>query len=603
MNDWIAHAAAQPRPDRVRKGTLVLDGQWDFAFDRFNTGRTIGWPNRIKWGAQKIRAPFCVEAELSGVNAGRLPAVMWYHTAFEKPADLANGRRALLTVGAADYSAQVWLNGNIIGQHQGGYTPFTMDATGAMRNGANHLVIRVRDSLDPRIPRGKQSVTGAPFSIFYTPVSGIWQSVYLETVGHASIGDLRVDADPDTGGVAFDCEINGEPGAYRLEVEIVGPRGNQYEENRDFAHIGGARPAALHASVPRPRPWSPKDPALYRARLSLLDADGRQHDAIETYFGFRTVKVSGKQILLNGEPLYQKLLLNQGYFSKGHYTPPQWDDFRTDVQQALDMGFNGVRMHQKVENPRFLFWADVLGLLVWEEMPSAFLWSGRMRHALRTQWAEVIRRDRNHPCIITWVPINESWGVNNLVYSGAARGFIKEMADLTRKMDPSRPVVDNSGFEHVDPDILDLHHYLGTVEKSKEYYASLRDPVNLEFKASNILGRLKVHEQAVSPLAPGVKYKGQPLLISEYGGFGFYKAEQEKSLLENFSEYTLAIAEDGLFQGYCYTQQYDTELEQNGLLTFSREPKIPLADIASVNERVDNIVHERRIREHPATRP
>lgn len=604
MKEWIIQAAAKPRPDMARKGTVVLDGEWDFALDRLNTGRALGWPERKTWRAQKIRVPFCAEAGLSGADAGRFPAVMWYHTVFDKPADLAPGRRALLTVGAADYRSQVWLNGNLIGQHEGGYTPFTMDATAALRPGENHLVIRVRDSLDPRIPRGKQSVTGAPFSIFYTPVSGIWQSVWLDTVGAAHIAELCVRADLRTGGVSFECSISGEPGAYRIEAEIVGPAGNQFEEARDFTHIGaGAKPAALHAAVPNPRAWSPADPALYRARLALLDAAGRLHDAVETYFGFRTIEIRDGRILLNGERLYQKLLLNQGYFPEGHYTPAQWDDFRADVQQARDMGFNGVRMHQKIENPKFLFWADALGLLVWEEMPSAFLWSGRMRAALRAQWAEAVRRDRSHPCIVAWVPINESWGVNNLIFSQAARGFVKEMADLTRELDPTRPVVDNSGFEHVDPDILDLHHYLGTAETARRYYADLRDPATLEFKTSNVLGRLKVHEQAVSPLAPGVKYNGQPLLVSEYGGFGFYKNTEGKSLLDNFTEYTLDIAREDLFQGFAYTQQYDTELEQNGLLTFDRQPKIPLEHIAAVNKQVDNIVHERWTRTREAARP
>lgn len=592
-NEWIAQAASFPRPDRMRKDFLLLDGEWDFAFDYLNRGQLSGWPKKHEFG-EKINVPFCVESELSGVKAVAPPNVFWYGRQFNWPDEFAGGRRALLHFGAVDYAARVWLNGKLVGEHTGGYTSFCLDVTEHIRPGENYLTVRVREHLDPRIPRGKQSPVGMPFGIIYTPVSGIWQSVWLESVGKANVADITVLPHFETGQVEFTVEVVGKPGKYKLGIEATNPKGVVTELSTDFELVTRGDTTIVETMIVKnPQAWAPGEPNLYRLTATISSRDGEVQDALGTHFGFRTIEVVNNEILFNGRKLYQKLLLNQGYFPGGHYTPADWDLFRADAQQALDMGFNGVRMHQKIENPKFLFWCDALGLLVWEEMPSAWLWSGSMRDALRRQWTEAVIRDRNHPCIITWVPFNESWGVNNLVVSSKPREFIKDIVALTHKLDATRPVIDNSGFEHVVPEILDLHHYLGTVEQCREYYARLRDPKKMAFHASNIVARLQVSSNAVSPLAPGAKYEGQPLIISEYGGFGFYKTKGDKPLIDNFREYTLAIAEDDLFWGYCYTQQYDTLQEQNGLLTFDREPKVPIEEIQAVNRRTDDLVEAR----------
>lgn len=591
MNEHVLPLSEYPRPDLARDPWMSLDGEWDFVFDRLDVGIREEW-FRSRTFRKKIRVPFCVESPASGVGDTSPPKAMWYQRTFDPASISTPGRRLLLHFGAADYATRVWLNGEFIGRHEGGYTPFVFDITDRVVPGDNTLTVRVRDSLDPRIPRGKQSCFGRPTQIFYTTVSGIWQSVWLESAGGVYLKDYAVTTDPDTGVVTVRCRTAGDGGNISFRVEASDPDGATSAVTTDFSKIAGESTLVVDLHVDAPRSWSPKDPALYSISFTILDDADREIDRVSGYFGFRRIEVKDGRVLLNGKPLYQKLLLAQGYFPEGHYTPTDWAEFRRDVDRVKEMGFNGVRMHQKIENPKFLFWCDALGCLVWEEMPSAFLWSSTMRRAVAEQWREVIARDRNHPCIIAWVPFNESWGFVFMLGSARVRQYVVETVEATKSLDPTRLVVDNSGFEHVKTDLLDMHHYLGTLDDCREYYRKLREPGFLEFRASNIVGRLNVAKTPVSPLAPGIKYGGEPMMISEYGGFGFYKAK-EKPLIDNFRDYTMAIAEDDLFHGYAYTQFADTEQEANGLLTMDREPKEPIEDIRRVSDAVDEIVRKR----------
>ncbi|HOC92389.1 MAG TPA: glycoside hydrolase family 2 TIM barrel-domain containing protein [bacterium] len=592
INRQLLKLADRPRPDWSRESLLLLNGEWEYREDGLGVGRLDRWSDARAFD-KTIEVPFCVESEASGAAVKNPSRVVWMKKRFRVDSAFRRGRSLILNFGAADYEARVWLNGKYLGSHKGGYSPFSFDITETASAGENALAVRISDSRDPRIPRGKQTFLHKPFSIFYSTVTGLWQPVWIEAAGLTRAAGARVDSDPDEGRVRLSVDLEGPEPPAALRVSSTLPSGKAF--SRTFA--GGelrmeGKKAQVEFIVPEVETWSPDRPRLNPMKIELMDARSRVVDAVDSYFAFRTVAISGGRILLNGKPLYQKLLLDQGFFPSGHYTPVDPAEFRRDVELAKAMGFNGVRKHQKIEDPRSLFWCDALGLLVWEEMPSAFLWSAKMRGALESQWREIVARDRNHPCIIAWVPLNESWGVNNLIFSSAARDFVARMYDITKEMDPTRLVVDNSGFEHVKTDIVDLHHYLGTAQKAREWHAKLRDPKNMEFDYANLLRRLNPAESAVCPLAPGVKYEGQPMLVSEYGGFGFYKAE-DKSLIENFRDYTLAIAEEDIFQGYCYTQFYDTEQERNGLLNFDRTPKIPLEEIRAVNEEAGRIAAER----------
>ncbi|MFA6447859.1 MAG: sugar-binding domain-containing protein [bacterium] len=583
--------AARPRPDWMREKWLSLDGEWEF-----QTSKSSTVDSKQMCGAQplkeKIIVPFCVEAKASGIGSAGASHYAWYKKRFELDPDFTRNRRVLLNFGAVDYEARVWLNGKLIGSHTGGYTPFRFDITDALKDGGNVLTVRVFDTHDPRIPRGKQTVLWKPVSIFYTTVTGIWQPVYLESVGQAYLASADIRADLGTGLVSAFVEWNGAaaPAKIRLTADLPGGGAICFESDLSDSTLKKSFRAEFN--INEIEPWSPDSPHLYPLKIELLGPGGAPFDSVETYFAFRSIAIKDKSILLNGKPLYQKLLLNQGYFPEGHYTPADPSMFRTDVEQAKEMGFNGARMHQKIEDPRFHFWCDALGFLLWEEMPSALCFSKVMKHEFKTQWREAIARDRNHPCIITWVPFNESWGIKSILWSESARKYVEEMYLYTKELDPTRPVIDNSGFEHVRTDILDLHHYLGTAEKANAHYEKLRNQKNMRFDIGNMIRQFDPAESPVCALAPGAKYEGQPMLISEYGGFGFYKT-QEKPLIDNFRDYTLGIARCDLFQGFCYTQQYDTEQEQNGLLTFDRKTKIPAEEIQAVNLEVDRIVAER----------
>lgn len=575
----------------MRENWLSLDGEWEFQEEKLFAGEAsrMAGAQSLK---EKISVPFCLESKASGIGRTNPARIVWYKKRFALEPEFTDGRKVLLNFGAVDYEAKVSLNGKFVGSHEGGYTPFRFDVTDALKPGENTLAVRVTDSLDPRVPRGKQCVFGRPVSIFYTPVTGIWQPVYLESAGRAYLTAADIRADLETGRVRVLAEWDGDAAPAKIRLTAEQPGGGQVCAESDMPTTCAQKTALAELVCGEVAPWSPDSPQLYPLKIELLGDDGAALDSVDTYFAFRAIVVEGKNILLNGKPLYQKLLLNQGYFPDGHYTPVDPATFMRDVEQAKAMGFNGARMHQKIENPRFHFWSDALGFLLWEEMPSALLHSEKMRSAIKKQWREAIARDRNHPCIITWVPFNESWGVKSLLWSERTRKFVSEMYFYTKELDPTRPVIDNSGFEHVRTDILDLHHYLGSAEKADAYYEKLRDPKNLEFDIGNIFRQFDPAESPVCALAPGVKYEGQPMIVSEYGGFGFYKT-REKPLIENFRDYTLGIAKCDLFQGYAFTQQYDTEQEQNGLLTFDRMSKVTFEELREVSREVDRIVADR----------
>jgi beta-galactosidase/beta-glucuronidase len=594
MNEALFERSDFPRPDWIRREYVPLDGEWEFQEDPAGEGEKRAWHDRRRL-SEKIHVPFCVESKASGIGRANPAKIVWYKKRFRLEPQFTARRRILLHFGAVDYEARVWMNGKYIGSHEGGFTPFSFDVTDAIDGPENALAVRVRDSHDPRIPRGKQTCLKKPFAIFYTTVTGIWQPVWIESVGAANLKAADIRPDAATGGVRVAVEWEGWAPPAKVLLTVNLPGGGEVAREVALPDAAGLKKYEMKLDIPGAETWSPGNPRLYPLRIELAAPGGETLDRVETYFGFRDIGIKNGKILLNGKPLYQKLLLNQGFFPEGHFTPVDAAIFRRDVEQGAEMGFNGVRLHQKIENPKFLFWCDALGHLVWEEMPSAFLWSEKMRSALKMQWREAIGRDRNHPCIITWVPLNESWGVNNLIVSGKVRRFVEEMYLYTKELDPTRPVIDNSGFEHVRSDIIDLHHYLGTALKAELYYEKLRDPGKMKFSFINVIRRLNPADEAVSPLAPGASYAGQPMLVSEYGGFGFYKTES-KSLIDNFLDYTLGIARCGLFQGYCYTQQYDTEQERNGLLTFGREPKVPFEQLRAASAEVDSIANERQNR-------
>lgn len=574
-----------PRPDRAREPFLKLDGVWDLEYDEKDVGMRSSWFEHPEF-SRSITVPFCIESEASGVADPNPPRIVWYAKEFALNGELT-GERILLHFGAVDYCTEVWLNGRRLGEHEGGYTPFSFDVTGELRD-ENLLVVRVADARSPSQPRGKQTLLKKAFFIFYPGVTGIWQPVWLEAAGRTYLERYQVRPDIDAGEVDLLCELRGDNGEISVEAEAMSPSGETFRGQSSTRLSGVNSEVGVRLHLGDFHWWSPENPSLYN--LSIKVRRGSSRDHVSGYFGIRTVATEDNKILLNGRPLYQKLLLCQGYYPEGHYSPVDPGEFRRDVELISEMGFNGVRIHQKIEDPRFLYWCDRLGCLAWEEMPSAYRFGNRMRVALERQWAEAMDRDINHPCIIAWVPFNESWGVGvfpvPINLRKKTRKYVKRMYDRTKKRDPGRLVIDNSGYDHTSlTDVVDIHHYLGDTARCRKLYEELCGLSDVKFSYLRALKGAVPSKWNQNPFTKGEGYHGQPVMISEYGGFGFYKTGEGKSLAESFREYTELIEEQDHICGYCYTQFYDCYQEENGLLDFNRNPKVDIATIRAVNRR------------------
>jgi len=579
----LRYLGKYPRPDLVRERFQSLAGEWDLEYDPEDEGLSEGW-FRDPAFSRKITVPFCVESEASGVGDIDPPAVLWYAKRFTQDLPDPPGQ-TLLHFGAVDYRARVWLNGRLLGEHAGGYTPFRFEVRDVLEKN-NLLVVRVEDLLDPSQPRGKQSQFGVPFSVFYETVTGIWQPVWLERAGTIYLDGYRVYPDLRTGAVRIVCRLAGGQGDAEVKVEATAPDGRVLTERTHARKSDGeVVEAQLILDFGGLFPWSPGEPALYGLHFTVTSGGSR--DEVQGYFGARTIEARDGDVWLNGERLYQKLMLHQGYYPEGHYTPVDPALFREDIERVKAFGFNGLRMHQKIEAPLFLFWADILGALVWEEMPSAYEFGAPMQEALEREWREAVDRDFNHPSIITWVPFNESWGVGlgmiPILVFPEAKEYLKQVYRLTRAWDPTRLVIDNSGYDHTsETDVVDVHHYLRTLEQCESLYRELEDLYTYEWSPLRWLtSMIGASNQNVFAWEEG--YSGQPVIISEYGGFGFYDVEEDRSLIENYRAYTELIREQDHLDGYCYTQFSDTYQEENGLLDATRNPKVPPEEIRRIN--------------------
>jgi beta-galactosidase/beta-glucuronidase len=535
--------------------------------------------------------PFCYQSRLSGIGDTSFHDVVWYARTFGRPAGVRYGR-LLLHFGAVDYRATVWVNGAQVASHEGGHTPFCADVTDVLRGEENVIVVRAEDpSRDATIPRGKQYWKEKSEGIFYTRTTGIWQTVWLEPVSERRIASLRLTPDVDAARVEVEVAVEGfEPGlSLRLVVALQGDlvlddrvelRAPLIERSLPLL-VRGAAPDTPHLSEwPGPALWAPEHPNLYDLRLQLLGADGQILDTVESYFGVRKIEARDGKVFLNNRPYYQRLVLDQGYFPDGLLTAPTDDDLRKDIELAKEMGFNGARKHQKVEDPRWLYCADTLGFLVWGEMANAYTYSPDYVRRITSEWQEAVRRDYNHPCIVAWVPMNESWGVPELASDPRQAEHLLAMYHLTRSLDRSRLVVSNDGWEHALTDLCTIHDYGGADDLSSRYLTP----------ESSVAAR-----PAGRPIyAPGHGYRGEPILITEFGGIAFSGEEggwgystvaDAEEFLRRYESLITALLQSGTIQGFCYTQLTDVEQEVNGLLTYDRTPKADPARIREITSR------------------
>ena len=578
-----------PTPMFERARWRSLSGPWRFAFDE--TGRWLD-PAEVEFD-REIRVPFPPESQASGIGLSGDHAVVWYALELElgeEDVPPPQGR-LLLHFGAVDYHARVWANGQLVAEHVGGHTPFTADVTDALRG--PHLEITVRAEDDPHDlakPRGKQDWLLEPHAIWYPRTTGIWQEVRLEPVPETRIAELRWTPHLDRWEFGLDARVSGPlREQLHLRVRLLDDQTVLADDRYMVLRAETSRRiAVLDPGVDDFRDhmlWSPSHPHLIRAEIELLDAKTNTVlDRVLSYTAMRSVAVSGNLFLLNNRPLYLRMVLDQGYWPQGLMTAPNDAALRQDVELVKHLGFNGVRKHQKLENPRWLYWCDVLGLLVWEEMPSPYRFTPDAVERLVGEWTQAIRRDVSHPCIVAWVPLNESWGVPDLPNNPAHRDYVRALYHLTRALDPTRPVVGNDGWENLATDIVGVHDYSADPGVLLERYG---DPD----AAGRALERLRPGGRPIA--LEGFELGPRPIVLSEFGGialrdtsgWGYSSARDEDTLLERFERLLTAVWRCKGLAGFCYTQLTDTFQEQNGLTRADRTPKLEVSRIARIVSR------------------
>lgn len=574
-----------PRPDRVRSAWCTLNGEWDFAFDQKKAGKKEKWYREFP-AQMKIEVPFAYQCELSGIGSTEHCDVVWYDRKVTIPADM-EGKRILLHFGAVDYKADVWFDGQYLGGHEGGYTPFEFDITELAEVGGTYaLTVRCEDRLDTDQPRGKQSFRPEPFECWYTPVTGIWQSVWLEGVGEYYPVDFRLTPDIEKGCVHVEVSLNELPenGKIRLTASFKGEKVASQEIfiNKDRYIKTSLYLCHNHVRLEGFHFWSPNDPALYDLAIETI-VDETVVDQVDTYFGMRKVEIVNGLVTLNHSALFQKLILDQGYWPDGLLTAPSDDALRLDVELTLKMGYNGARKHQKFEDPRYLYWADKLGLLVWGELPSAYWLRDSEKRNMMRDLSEAIKRDYNHPCLIAWVPINESWGVPFIETDKESQKLADALYHMVHSLDGTRFVSGNDGWEQASTDIMTVHDYTAWPEQLSPYYQNEEDML---FKNPGS-GRLVTAE--------GYDHHNKPKLLTEFGGIAMQKdsggenwgyngaVTDEKAFLERFEAITQAFKRMPGYTGYCYTQLTDVFQEVNGLVDMDRNPKADLDEIRRIN--------------------
>ncbi|GIG28415.1 glycoside hydrolase family 2 protein [Cellulomonas marina] len=602
-----------PRPQLVRPSWADLCGPWDFALDPQDAGRDAGWwrpggPDGADPFDRTIQVPFPPEAPDSGIGDPGPLRVVWYRRRLTAE-DLAaaglgrQGDRVVLHLGAVDHTADVWVDGQHVGRHEGGQTPFALDVTAAVGGSGEGdvgtgavVVVRAEDDPDDVVqPRGKQDWKPSSHSIWYDRTTGIWQPVWLEAVPALALEELAWEADLPRAAAVLTARLSSPPvpGTW-LDVVVRHDEDVLAEQRvrvlgRDV-HVVVDLPRQANGQGYEELLWSPERPTLLDATLTL-SAPGGSPDVVASYLGLRSCAVAAGAFLLNDRPYRLRSVLEQGYWPGTHLAAPSADALRQEVQLIKDLGFNAARVHQKAEDPRFLFWADRLGLTVWGETANAYAYSPRSVELLTREWLELVRRDRSHPSIITWVPLNESWGVQHGAHDVAQQHYGLGLAHLTRALDPTRPVVSNDGWEHTDSDIWTVHDY---AERGDELRARYGTPEAVDRLLAGIgpAGR----RLRLADAAP-THDRGQPVMLTEFGGvsyaaerhdaWGYSTATSDEDFAARIGDLLAAAREAAPLAGFCWTQLTDTGQETNGLLRADRSPKLPVAVLRRLVTGVD----------------
>lgn len=568
----VVPRAEHPRPDAFRENWVTLNGEWQFEMDAAGDGEARG----LKSGrdlATKITVPFGPESKLSGIGHYGLMKNVWYRRHVELLAAM-KGKRVRLHFGGVDYHAWVWVNGQLAGEHVGGNVSFAFDVTKLMRDGQNEIVVRAFDDTASGCqPTGKQTHTISEGCV-YTRTTGIWQPVWLEAVGESFVESFSIVPDPDRSRVLIEATVNGTGKDLELTAEAFADGKSVGQDSCAAAW----RDNRLVIALKTKQLWEPGKPFLYDLKFSLKQR-GKTVDEVASYFGLRKVSIEGRSILINGKRVFQRTILDQGFYPDGIWTAPSDEALKRDIELSMAAGFNGARLHQKVFEPRFLYWADKLGYLVWGEFPN---WGYNYRPEnyanVINEWTEILQRDRNHPAIIGWCPFNET--------PGEAGEIQKIIFRETKAIDPTRPVLETSGWAHTIPDaeVRDDHDYN-------------QNPDTFRQRWLDFFGR-GAGSLMPSRYAAGQSTRldlGVPFWVSEFGGIGWAVGggwgygTGPKTLEEFYARYeglVNALLDNPDMFGFCYTQLTDVEQEKNGLYFYDRRPKFDVARLHKITSRV-----------------
>lgn len=578
-----------PRPQLLRKEWECLNGTWNFSFDDKNKGEEEGWFARFP-KQMEIQVPFTYETKRSGIGDETRHDNVWYERKVVMEEGALAGKRTLLHFEGSDFRTKVWINGQMAGSHTGGYARFTFDITSLLKAGENTIVVKAEDSFDMEQPRGKQRWKDENFGCWYVQTTGIWKTVWMETVPEVYIKGLKLTPVLVDGALEAEMEVDSLICETGLTAEfIVSFDGREIttasitvKDNRAKTKIDIRDREAFEWEI---KTWSPQEPNLYDLEVRVVKGQ-EVKDRVYSYFGMREIRIDEGNILLNGAPLYQRLILDQGYWRDSHLTPPDEEALIEDIDKIMALGYNGLRKHQKTEDERFLYWCDVKGMLVWSEMAASYRFSDYAAEEFTKEWMEIVKQNYSHPCIITWTPFNESWGISQVETKAQEQHFTEAVYYLTKSFDRFRPVIVNDGWEHTISDIITLHDYEECGELFKNRYIACRD---------DIFATRTYHSSSKSAMANGYEYKGQPVIISEYGGIAFNnddrgwgygnKVNTEEEFIKRFDDITTAIKEVPYVCGYCYTQVSDVQQEINGLMDIDRNFKVDADKIKEINER------------------
>ncbi|MHC5269841.1 glycoside hydrolase family 2 protein [Enterococcus sp. LJL98] len=583
-----------PRPQLVRQEWLNLNGEWLFAYDDEKKGVEEHWYREKGHYDKKINVPFVYQSKESGIEERVPHDVVWYQREFEivnKP-----NARTILHFGAVDYEADIYINGQHACHHIGGHTSFEIDITDNLNEtGLQQVSVRAFDPhYDESIPRGKQFWEDESAAIWYTNSTGIWQTVWIEQVNTYYLTELKLTPHFDEGKIEIETVLSRFCQDAQLEY-VITFRGEKIASgNLDFITNKLIFEVELYQEhIFRTNyhndgwSWTPENPNLFDLDLRVRK-NKEIVDEVQSYFGMRKVHTDNGMVYLNNKPYYQKLVLDQGYWPTGLLTAPTDEDFKVDIELSKKMGFNGCRKHQKMEDPRFLYWADQLGFIVWGECAAPPIYNRDSVERLMIEWTDILKRDYNHPCIITWVPINESWGVPNISFDRQQQHFSQAIYNYVRSLDMTRLVISNDGWAATDTDIVAIHNYQHGQEDEVKKYNYFKDSIGTREK-------LLCNISTPWPIfADGFSYRNQPILLTEFGGIGFdvsgqpgwgYTSVKDKEeFIADYQRIMDAVyASTGLW-GYCYTQITDVEQEINGLLTYNRQPKCDLEKIKEIND-------------------